>query len=105
METKLNRPANEFEEDDDDLFAEHSQSSYEDFCMTILDFLTRTIRRANVNQLKTVLQKHNPSCVEKLLNVLQRGSSDEDIIKCSESLQTAFESLKKQNENNLMISQ
>ncbi|XP_055920595.1 uncharacterized protein LOC129952162 [Eupeodes corollae] len=65
----------------------------EDICMTILEFLTRTVMNTLEDELESALKMHAPNTILKLLSALSAGDSEEDIKECCNKIKTVFDKL------------
>ncbi|XP_055856240.1 uncharacterized protein LOC129919401 [Episyrphus balteatus] len=65
----------------------------EDICMTILEFLTRTVMNTLEDELECALKMHAPNTILKLLSALSAGDSEEDIKECCNKIKVVFDKL------------
>lgn len=65
----------------------------EDICMTILEFLTRTVMNTVEDELENALKMHAPNTILKLLSALSAGDSEEDIKECCNKIKVVFDKL------------
>lgn len=65
----------------------------EDICMTILEFLTRTVMNTMEDELESALKMHAPNTILKLLSALSAGDSEEDIKECCNKIKVVFDKL------------
>ncbi|XP_055387515.1 uncharacterized protein LOC129616072 [Condylostylus longicornis] len=68
----------------------------EDMCMTILEFLTRTVKNATDTQTQKAIKLQKSETIQKLLDALSNGQSEDDIKECFEKIKMSFELIKEE---------